>query len=280
MQAGVKKNEATGQVDLFGDLFEDDPISVQVPVLDEWPTKTKLNFEREMLGLYVSDHPLSGREAQLANNSDFSIGTFLTKEKDEIKDGETVTLAGLVTGVINRVGKNSGKPYALVTIEDLDGELQFMLTGKAFAEVGPTLQPDLVVSVRGRVSERDDGRTINLYTMSVLEGSADNEVASLRLKLDEREATRGVLQALSEILGAHPGPSEVTIYLLGGGKPKPFALPQRVRVSSELFAEIKFLLGMDCIMTEQKLRESLVEDLADGDEGALVVEESTLLGTE
>ena len=116
--------------------------------------------------------------------------------------------------------------------------------------------------------------------MSVLEGSADNEVASLRLKLDEREATRGVLQALSEILGAHPGPSEVTIYLLGGGKPKPFALPQRVRVSSELFAEIKFLLGMDCIMTEQKLRESLVEDLADGDEGALVVEESTLLGTE
>ena len=280
MQAGVKKNEATGQVDLFGDLFEDDPISVQVPVLDEWPTKTKLNFEREMLGLYVSDHPLSGREAQLANNSDFSIGTFLTKEKDEIKDGETVTLAGLVTGVTNRVGKNSGKPYALVTIEDLDGELQFMLTGKAFAEVGPTLQPDLVVSVRGRVSERDDGRTINLYTMSVLEGSADNEVASLRLKLDEREATRGVLQALSEILGAHPGPSEVTIYLLGGGKPKPFALPQRVRVSSELFAEIKFLLGMDCIMTEQKLRESLVEDLADGDEGALVVEESTLLGTE
>jgi DNA polymerase-3 subunit alpha len=276
-QASVKKNEATGQVDLFGDLFEDDPIQVQVPNVDEWNNKTKLSYEREMLGLYVSDHPLSGREAQLAANSDFSIGAYLAKEKTEIKDGETVTLAGLITGVQNRVGKNSGKPYANVTIEDFDGELTFMLSGKNFDELGPRIQNDIVVTIRGRVSERDEGRTINLYSLGVLEAPADNENLVLKLRLDEKEATRGVLQALNGVLEAHPGDSEVVIYLTGTGKPKAFALPNRVKVSNELFAEIKLLLGVNCIMTEQAIREALAKDLAETNEVALVVEQTALL---
>ena len=276
-QASVKKNEATGQVDLFGDLFEDDPIQVQVPNVDEWNNKTKLSYEREMLGLYVSDHPLSGREAQLAANSDFSIGAYLAKEKTEIKDGETVTLAGLITGVQNRVGKNSGKPYANVTIEDFDGELTFMLSGKNFDELGPRIQNDIVVTIRGRVSERDEGRTINLYSLGVLEAPADNENLVLKLRLDEKEATRGVLQALNGVLEAHSGDSEVVIYLTGTGKPKAFALPNRVKVSNELFAEIKLLLGVNCIMTEQAIREALAKDLAETNEVALVVEQTALL---
>jgi DNA polymerase-3 subunit alpha len=279
-QASVKKNEATGQADLFGDLFEDDPIQVAVPKVDEWNNKTKLAYEREMLGLYVSDHPLSGRESQLATNSDFSIGAFLAKEKTEIKDGETVTLAGLITGVQNRIGKNSGNPYANVTIEDFDGEITFMLSGKNFLEIGPSLSNDMVVSVRGRVSERDEGRTINLYSLSVLEAPADNENLVLKLRLDEKEATRGVLQALNGVLASHPGDSEVVIYLTGTGSPKPFVLPTRVKVSNELFAEIKFLLGMNCIMTEQAIREALAKDLTETDEVALVVEQATLLGTD
>lgn len=279
-QASVKRNEATGQADLFGDLFEDDPIQIQVPNVDEWNNKTKLSFEREMLGLYVSDHPLSGRESQLATSSDFSIGVFLAKEKSEIKDGETVTLAGLVTGIQNKMGKSSGKPYALVTIEDFDGELQFMLSGRTFDEVGPTIQNDLVVTVRGRVSERDDGRTINLYSLAVLEAPAGNENLTLKLRLDDKDATRGVLQALNGILAAHPGGSEVIVYLTANGSAKPFALPTRVKVSGELFAEIKFLLGAKCIMTEDAISESLAKDLADTNEVPLVVEQTTLLGTD
>jgi hypothetical protein len=103
---------------------------------------------------------------------------------------------------------------------------------------------------------------------------------ALKLRLDEKDATRGVLQALNGILAAHPGDSEVTIYLTGTGGAKPFALPTRVKVSGELFAEIKFLLGANCIMTEQAIRESLAKDLADTNEVPLVVEQTTLLGTD
>jgi DNA polymerase-3 subunit alpha len=239
----------------------------------------KLNYEREMLGLYVSDHPLTGREGQLASNSDFSIGAFLAKEKEEIKDGENVTLAGLVTSVIPRISKNSGNPYSLVTIEDFDGALQFMLTGKNHTEYA--LAPDMVISVRGRVSERDDGRTINLFTLSKLEGTADNEVVALRLRLAEREATRGVLETLNRVLMAHPGPSEVTIYLMAAnGSGKPFVLPARVKLTNELYAELKGLLGMNCIMTDDAIGLASAEVLADADEASVVVEQATLLGTD
>ena len=280
-QASVKKKEATGQVDLFGDLFDDDPMQIDVPNVEEWNKKTKLAYERELLGLYVSDHPLIGRESQLANSADFSIGTFLAKSKDEIKDGETVTLAGLVTSVSTRIGKNSGKPYAMVVIEDFDGELQFMLAGKSFEEHAKALSPDMVVAVRGRVSERDDSRTINLYSLGVLDAPTEDDALVLRLRMDEKEATRGVLQALNGILAAHKGPNEVCIYLTNeGAKPKPFALPSRVKLSSELFAEIKLLLGSDCIMTEKALVEALAQAIPEANESPLVIEQTTLLGTD
>ena len=280
-QVAVKKNEASGQADLFGDLFEDDPISISVPEMGEWNNKIKLTYEREMLGLYVSDHPLSGRESQLANNSDFSIGTFLAKDKHELKDGETVTLAGLVTSVSNRVGKKSGKPYAMVTLEDFDGELQFMVSGKSLDEHTAVLQSDIVISVRGRVSERDDGRTINLYGLQLLEAVADDGPALLRLRLEEKAATRGVLQSLNEILRSHPGRCDVMIYLTGATKAKPFELPTKVRVSSELFAELKHLLGSDCVMSEQELlAEASALNTAEVEVVSLVVDESTLLSAD
>jgi DNA polymerase-3 subunit alpha len=277
-QQGIKKNEASGQTDLFGDLFDDDPTVIEVPDLEEMNRKAKLSYEREMLGLYVSDHPLTGREGQLASASDFSIGTFLTKEKTELKDGEVVTVAGLVTSVVSRVSKKSGNPYSLVSIEDFDGALQISLTGKNHTDY--PLQPDMVVSVRGRVSERDDGRTINVYSITQLEGSSEHESPVLRLRLAEREATRGVLEQLNRILASHPGTSEVTVYLTGQGKSKPFALASKVRATNELFAELKGLLGMNCVMTSEALASESAQVGTQTDEVPVVVEQSTLLGTD
>ena len=137
---------------------------------------------------------------------------------------------------------------------------------------------DTVISVRGRVSERDDGRTINLFSLSKLEGTADNEIVPLKLKLAERDATRGVLEQLNRVLASHPGQSDVTIYLIGSsGSAKPFALPNRVRLTNELYAEVKGLLGMDCLMLSEPVSG---ESLPDGDETSVVVEQTTLLGTD
>jgi DNA polymerase-3 subunit alpha len=128
----TKKNESLGQMDLFGSLDED-TTSIVIPELPEWTKRDKLAHEREMLGLYVSDHPLSGQEAILGRNSDSSIAQLLARS--EVPDGEMLALAGLITAVNHRVARNSGNPYAAVSLEDFSGEIQVMFMGKTYLQL-------------------------------------------------------------------------------------------------------------------------------------------------
>jgi DNA polymerase III subunit alpha len=249
-QSSLKKNEAVGQVDLFGSLFDTDE-SVQetfggsVPDRPEWPKKEKLAYERDMLGLYVSDHPLAGREAQLARFSEQTIGAIASSET--IKDGETVTVAGLITSVQHRVARASGNQYGSVVIEDFEGEMNVMLMGKTYLEYGRNLQPDQVVVVRGRISQRDDGNSLHAYSIETLEGSAENSNGPVILRMPETEATREVLEELARILRVHSGREEVQVLLVGEGTERLFKLQQKVTVSQDLFGELKVLLGARCL---------------------------------
>ena len=203
-QSVIKKNELTGQVDLFGDLFAESDSRLAVPIRPEWPKAEKLAHEREMLGLYVSDHPLAGREQQLAQFADFSIGNLLTSE--DIRDGETVTIAGLISSVTHRVARSSGNPYANVTIEDFEGEISVMFMGKTYKEYSESLINDEVVMIRGRINSRDDGFAISAFSMETIAlGSESVSQGPLRLQISEAEATRSVLENLDATLKAHPG---------------------------------------------------------------------------
>ena len=105
-----KRNEANGQVDSTSRAscdFEEE--SAKVPDRPEWSKRDKLAFEREMLGLYVSDHPLAGLESQLAKHASTTIADVLSGEG--AADGETVTIAGLITSVQHRTARNSGNQY-------------------------------------------------------------------------------------------------------------------------------------------------------------------------
>jgi DNA polymerase-3 subunit alpha len=249
-QASLKKNEAVGQVDLFGSLFDSDPAvedSFGGSVRDrpEWAKKEKLAYERDMLGLYVSDHPLAGREAQIARHSQMSITDLHASET--VADGETVTIAGLVTSVQHRVARASGNPYGAVTVEDFEGELNVMLMGKTYQEFGRNLEADQIVVVRGRVSQRDDGKSINAYSIEMIEGGGDGPSGPLVLKLQESDATREVLEDLDRILRTNSGTDEVQVRLVSSDQERMFKLQPTVRISSELIGELKVLLGASCL---------------------------------
>ena len=249
-QASLKKNEAVGQVDLFGSLFDTDPavedsFGGSVPDRPEWAKKEKLAYERDMLGLYVSDHPLAGREAQLARYSQMTITDLHASET--IADGETVTMAGLVTSVQHRVARASGNPYGAVTIEDFEGELNVMLMGKTYQEFGRNLEADQVVVVRGRVSQRDDGKSLNAYSIEMIEGGGVGPSGPIILKIQEAEATREVLEDLDRILRTNAGPDEVQVRLVSGEQERLFKLQPTVKISSELIGELKVLLGASCL---------------------------------
>ena len=248
-QTKSKKDEAKGQLDLFGGMFDEDPLSIEIPELEEYDKRSKLSMERETLGLYVSDHPLFGREAQLAQNATHSIGTFIGV--NEIEDGSTATLCGLVTGIQNRVGKKSGKPYLLVTIEDFEGELSFMLTGKSFGEYVNELATDMVIAVRGRVNNRDDGRNLNAYSIQVLDApSLEEFVGKLHIRIDNARANRETLERLQYIIKQYPGKSEMVMTISSNDGTRTFALPQKVKHGPELVGELKILLGVAALSAE------------------------------
>src|SRR3954453_11027210 len=241
----IKRNEANGQVDLFGGLFDFEAEPDKVPDRPEWPKRDKLAFEREMLGLYVSDHPLAGLELQLAKHASSSIADLLGDEG--VSDGETVTVAGLVTEVQHRTARKSGNQYGQVEIEDFGGTITVMFMGKAYQEFAPALTTDSVVVIRGRVSQREDSLNRPAYSLSPPDLGTGLPAGPLVLSLPDQRATTDTVKALNDVLIRHSGDTEVRLRLVRGDTARVFELPFRVEVSADFSGEIKSLLGPGCL---------------------------------
>ena len=241
-----KRREANGEVGFDFDSLWDEPQQVQkVPERPEWTKKDKLAFEREMLGLYVSDHPLAGLEVPLAKHRSITIHDLLSSE--DLQDGDQVTVAGLVTSAQHRVAKSSGNPYGMITIEDFEGEVTVMFMGKTYTEFQPILQQDSILVVRGRVSRRDDG--LNLHAQSAFTPDVGTFDASgpLTLVLPEQRATERIVQDLAEVLQRHSGDTEVRLKMHRGSTAKVFEVPMPVTITADLFGDLKSLLGPQCL---------------------------------
>lgn len=242
-----KKAEEHGDVGFdFDSLFEQSgaPSGASVPDRPEWPRKELLSLERDMLGLYVSDHPLAGLEVALAKEAETSIAEFLISDRE---DGSSVTVAGLITSVNHRVARNSGNPYAQVVIEDFGGEVAVMFLGKTYQNYQRDLLEDTVVALRGRVSRRDDGLGLHAIELIPLSVRAEQNDEPLTLTVLEKFATVPVLTALDETLGRHEGQAHVRLRLVKSGVARVFELPRKVHVSVDLIGEVKSLLGADCL---------------------------------
>ncbi|MGO1539000.1 MAG: DNA polymerase III subunit alpha [Leucobacter sp.] len=216
----------------------------QVPDRPEWTKKDKLSFEREMLGLYVSDHPLRGLETTLAK--DASVTVEQISGPDSKLDGEVVTVAGLLTNVEHRTAK-SGNLYGMVSIEDFTGELQALFMGKSYQEFGQLLQPDSIVALRGKLKARDDGMTMHAYGVKPIEVTVQDDAETVNLSLTDTRATEDLMSDLRATLQRHRGESEVRLNLLTPAGVRVFELPFTVRVTPDLYGELKGLLGPHCL---------------------------------
>nr|WP_268876774.1 DNA polymerase III subunit alpha [Agromyces badenianii] len=234
----------------FDSLFDDDERDAApspVPARPEWPKKQKLAFERDMLGLYVSDHPLAGLEAPLAKHASTTITELMTS--DSTQDADTVTVAGLVTSVQHRIAKASGNQYGMITVEDFSGEITVMFMGKAYQEFAPGLQADSIVVVRGRVSMRDDGMNLHAYSVFTPEIGQDEESGIVKITLPDQRATQETTEALRDVLVRHRGETEVRITLTKGRVGRVFEVGQYpVTVTADLYGELKSLLGPNCLV--------------------------------
>ena len=246
----VKKQESIGQDSLFG-MFEEESgstgsssVGFDVPDTPEWAQKVKLGFEREMLGLYVSSHPLDGAEPLLARNRDTTIAQLLSGERTE---GE-VRLSGIISKVDRRINKNSGAAWAIVTVEDLDAAVEVLFFPKVYPLFQNELVDDACVSVRGRLNERDGAISVFGQELIPLDLSTVGQAMPLQLTINARQLNQKSVTELRHILTAHPGPRPVRLTLQEPRSKVLFDLPAHpVEYSSALISEIKTLFGPNCV---------------------------------
>ncbi len=245
----LKRNEAIGQDSLFGELEDEsfEATTVQVPSLAEWDKRTLLAYERDMLGLYVSDHPLNGLEHVLSRASDVSIGQLVTDE--ERQEGSTVTVAGLVTSVVRRTTRK-GDLYAVVSLEDLEGAVNVMVFPRDYQLASTLLVEDSVLAVKGRVKRgRDDALELMSLEITVPDISSGSGAGPLVISLPAVRVTPPVVDQLKDVLATHPGAAEVHLKLQSAGRTMVMKLDERLRVtpSASLMADLKALLGPACL---------------------------------
>jgi DNA polymerase-3 subunit alpha len=241
-----KKQEAHGQFDLFGagDGGEDStPIGLNIQWGDEeWDRKTKLAFEREMLGLYVSSHPLAGAERVLARSRDTSIAQVvageLARERGEVR------IAGLISKVDKRTNK-AGNQWAIATVEDLDASMEVLFFPKTYPLYVDALLEDTAVTVKGRLNDRDGTYSMFASEMSILDISHVTEgEPPVLLTVDEKRLTPELVSDLRQVLDTHKGDTPVRIRVDNPVRSRIYAVDKyTVRISPEFNGEMKSLLG-------------------------------------
>jgi DNA polymerase-3 subunit alpha len=244
----IKRNEAIGQDSLFGGLDDEDGafgVNVAVPDIPEWDKTTLLSHEREMLGLYVSDHPLMGLEHVLADAADCTIGQLLTDESR--RDREQVTIAGLITSVQRKITKR-GDAWAIVTVEDLEGAIDVLLFPSSYQLASTILLEDTIVVVKGNLNRDKDQPEVHGREVSQpsLESAAAGPVT---VTLPSTRCTPPVVEQLKDVLRTHPGTTEVRLKLMARAGTTVLRLDDRLRVSPSpaVYADLKHLLGPGCL---------------------------------
>lgn len=235
-----RRAEDMGQYSLFG---ADEPSmraeSVDIPSA-EWDKATLLSFEKEMLGLYVSDHPLFGVEAALR-----AVATTSVAALPEEKDGAAVTVGGIVSSPTRRYTRN-GELMVVFQLEDLEGSVEVVCFPKVTAEHGHRVRTDAVVAVSGRVDQRGDA--VKLIAQSVAEPDLSGE-GSVRLQVPAARMSRELAALLRKVLANHPGVVQVYLHLTGDQE-KVVRLGDEYRVEprTALYAELRELLGAAAIL--------------------------------
>ncbi|WP_409434170.1 DNA polymerase III subunit alpha [Mycobacterium sp. SMC-14] len=246
---GTKKAEAVGQFDLFGggdgeSAGTDAVFGIKVPD-EEWADKHKLALEREMLGLYVSGHPLNGIAHLLAAQVDTQIPAIL--EGDVAADTQ-VRVGGILASVNRRVNKN-GLPWASAQLEDLTGGIEVMFFPQTYSAYGADVADDAVVLVSAKVNIRDDRISLIANELVVPDFSANAPDRPLAVSLPTRQCTMDKVSALKQVLTRHPGTAQVQLRLISGERITVLELDPSLRVtpSSALMGDLKALLGPGCL---------------------------------
>ncbi|MDB4107697.1 DNA polymerase III subunit alpha, partial [Bacteroidia bacterium] len=196
----VQNDLANSQASLFGEAGSLEIKEPELPKIEDWTLMEKLQREKELVGIYISGHPL--------NNYKFEIDHFTTHSLLQLEElnleleGAEVRLAGLITTVRDSVSKN-GKPFCIFTLEDFSGTREFALFGEKYTQFKPwiELNAQIFISAKGEKSYRDqDKLDLNLQSMSFLEDTVSNQLKKVTINIDANNITEGLMEKLFDLV--------------------------------------------------------------------------------
>ena len=242
-----RRERDRGVMSLFGDWGDDGGTGdagsfderLPIPAI-EFDKGDKLKAEKDMLGLYVSDHPLFGVEAALKRKVEHSLADLETMD-----DGAQVVVGGVITGLARKFTKK-GDQMAVFVLEDLEASIEVTVFPRTLMEQGHKLEDDVIVSVKGRLDKRDESRFgLIAQFIEVLSGLSDGPAPPLRLVLPSHSLDELKIQRLKRILRDHPGDSMVQIDI-GQGKVLRLADEFRVDIDRAV-GELRMAFGHDAV---------------------------------
>lgn len=243
-----KRAEAIGQFDLFGASNDSQVAQIELDYpVDEWDKRTLLAHEREMLGLYVSDHPLLGVESFLASIADKPISAISGEENSNSHNDEVVTIAGLITGIQRKVTRQ-GAAWAIITLEDLTGAIDVMAFSNTYNQYATLMGEDVIVLTKGRVDRREEVPKFVLMEMSLPDLHQERK-GPLVITLPLARCTPPVVERMKEVLRSHPGTTDVHLRLESATENTLLTIDEGLKVSAtaSLSADLKALLGPHCL---------------------------------
>jgi DNA polymerase-3 subunit alpha len=208
---------------------------------DEFEKNELLRLEKEVLGLYVSEHPLSSLREQLRRKTDATIA-----ELERRRDGEVVTVGGIVSSLRHMTTKR-GEAMVFLRLDDVTGGTDCMVFNSTYEKARELCVADRILIVKGRVDHKE-GET-KLVAMEVSAFEAVAEKREVRLRLDATKTPAGVIGELRELIRDFPGESPVFVDCLTsqGSKTLAFGPAYRVRPAPDFYAEVKMLLGESAV---------------------------------
>ncbi|MCY4085520.1 MAG: DNA polymerase III subunit alpha [Actinomycetia bacterium] len=233
-------DQLSGQGSIF-DLGDDAPATQRLehpPISGkEFEKKELLTLEKESLGLYVSEHPLSGLGHVLRRRTDCQMA-----EIERHREGDVLMVAGMV-GAVRSLTTRKGDPMAFVRLDDLSGSAEVVMFNSVYGATRGLIEEDRILLIKGRVDYKD-GET-KLIALDVSELELTQGPHTVRIRVNAELAKAGVIHDLAQVVLEYPGDSPVVLDLEMRGGERRFALGRAYRVTPEadFYAEVRALLG-------------------------------------
>ncbi|NCN03706.1 MAG: DNA polymerase III subunit alpha [Candidatus Pacebacteria bacterium] len=236
------ESEVEGQDNLFGGVEETvGALQDTFAQLPEYPKQELLSFEKELLGMYLTEHPMARSLQSVSKKANKKIGDL----DADIHQDQTFTIGGILVRFRQVVTKKSGKPMAFGTIQDDSGKLEFVVFPKTYEEYGKLLEENSVLLFKGKIDVREGEMQLMVDKITSPSDFNLNHIASGTHEeiYVPRKTAKETLNKLGELLKANPGDQSVIVLIPNGGQPKKVQLPYGVNWSKKLEQDVKELLN-------------------------------------